>query len=146
MDFHAFLYAVVGRRHELEQGMAGKDPVLFQRMLKEIELTPDFVTTPATSVLGYRNIICRSRASRQRRVFLDGRPDRGPRIFERCRIIPCFALSDERGRFIIRLYPPGPPARAEIMSGFGQRYAGYLRDHPEFAQIWKNVAQKRKEW
>lgn len=36
MNFHAFLYAVVGRRHELERGMAGKDPVLFQRMLKEI--------------------------------------------------------------------------------------------------------------
>ena len=36
MNFHAFLYAVVGRRQELEQGMAGKDPVLFQRMLKEI--------------------------------------------------------------------------------------------------------------
>jgi hypothetical protein len=36
VDFHAFLYAVVGRRHELEQGMAGKDPILFQRMLNEI--------------------------------------------------------------------------------------------------------------
>src|ERR1051325_702073 len=36
MDFHAFLYAVVGRRQELEKGMAGKDPILFQRMLKEI--------------------------------------------------------------------------------------------------------------
>ena len=145
MDFHAFLYAVVGRRDELEQGMAEKDPVLFQRMLKEIELTPDFVTTPATSVLGYRNIICRSRASRQRRFFLDGRLIEALEYLE-VPIIPCFALSDERGRFIIRLYPPGPPARAEIMSGFGQRYAGYLRDHPEFAQIWKNVAQKRKEW
>ncbi len=36
MDFHAFLYAVVGRREELERGMAGKDPILFQRMLNEI--------------------------------------------------------------------------------------------------------------
>jgi hypothetical protein len=36
--------------------------------------------------------------------------------------------------------------RAQMMSGFGQLYAGNLRDHPEFAQIWKNVAQKRKEW
>ena len=36
MKFHAFLYGVVGRRHELERGMAGKDPVLFQRMLDEV--------------------------------------------------------------------------------------------------------------
>lgn len=61
-------------------------------------------------------------------------------------VLPCFALSDERGRFVIRLYPAEPPRRADIMSGFGQRYADYLRDYPEFAQIWKNVAQKRKEW
>jgi lauroyl/myristoyl acyltransferase len=61
-------------------------------------------------------------------------------------VLPCFALSDDRGRFIVRLYPALLPRRTEIMSGFGQLYAGYLRDHPEFAQIWKNVAQKRKEW
>ena len=35
MRFHAFLYGVVGRRHELERGMAGKGPALFQRMLDE---------------------------------------------------------------------------------------------------------------
>jgi lauroyl/myristoyl acyltransferase len=61
-------------------------------------------------------------------------------------IIPCFALADERGRFVVRLYPVLPPKRAEIMSGFGQRYAGYLRNYPEFAQIWKNIAERRKEW
>lgn len=61
-------------------------------------------------------------------------------------VIPCFALADEKGRFVIRLYPALSPRKAEIMSGFGQRYAGYLRDHPEFAQIWKNIAQKRTEW
>ena len=36
MDFHAFMYVTIGRRHELEQGMAGKNPVLYQRMLDEI--------------------------------------------------------------------------------------------------------------
>jgi alkanesulfonate monooxygenase SsuD/methylene tetrahydromethanopterin reductase-like flavin-dependent oxidoreductase (luciferase family) len=36
MRFHAFLYGIVGRRRELERGMAGKDPVLFQRMIEEI--------------------------------------------------------------------------------------------------------------
>ena len=36
MDFHAFMYVTIGRRHELERGMAGKDPVLYRRMLEEI--------------------------------------------------------------------------------------------------------------
>ena len=36
MDFHAFMYVTIGRRRELERGMAGKDPVLYQRMLDEI--------------------------------------------------------------------------------------------------------------
>jgi alkanesulfonate monooxygenase SsuD/methylene tetrahydromethanopterin reductase-like flavin-dependent oxidoreductase (luciferase family) len=36
LNFHAFLYGVVGRRPELERGMAGQDPALFQRMLGEI--------------------------------------------------------------------------------------------------------------
>jgi alkanesulfonate monooxygenase SsuD/methylene tetrahydromethanopterin reductase-like flavin-dependent oxidoreductase (luciferase family) len=36
MDFHAFMYVTIGRRHELERGMAGKDPVLYGRMLAEI--------------------------------------------------------------------------------------------------------------
>ncbi len=36
MDFHAFMYVTMGRRHELERGMAGKDPALYQRMLDEI--------------------------------------------------------------------------------------------------------------
>jgi alkanesulfonate monooxygenase SsuD/methylene tetrahydromethanopterin reductase-like flavin-dependent oxidoreductase (luciferase family) len=36
MDFHAFMYVTIGRHHELERGMAGKDPVLYQRMLDEI--------------------------------------------------------------------------------------------------------------
>src|SRR3989442_12363142 len=36
IDFHAFMYVTIGRRAELERGMAGKDPVLYQRMLDEI--------------------------------------------------------------------------------------------------------------
>ena len=36
MKFHAFMYVTIGRRRELERGMAGKDPVLYQRMLDEI--------------------------------------------------------------------------------------------------------------
>ena len=38
MKFHAFMYVTIGRRRELEQGMAGKNPVLYQRMLDEISV------------------------------------------------------------------------------------------------------------
>lgn len=34
--FNPFIYCTVGRRAELERGMAGKDPVLYRRMLDEI--------------------------------------------------------------------------------------------------------------
>ncbi len=36
MKFHLFVYATLGRRHELEAGMAGKRPELYQRMLSEV--------------------------------------------------------------------------------------------------------------
>jgi len=36
IDFNLFMYCTIGRRHELERGMAGKDPHLFRRMLEEI--------------------------------------------------------------------------------------------------------------
>lgn len=34
--FNPFMYCTVGRKAELERGMAGQDPTLFQRMLEEI--------------------------------------------------------------------------------------------------------------
>jgi alkanesulfonate monooxygenase SsuD/methylene tetrahydromethanopterin reductase-like flavin-dependent oxidoreductase (luciferase family) len=36
MQFHLFMYCTVGRRSELEAGMAGQRPELYQRMLDEI--------------------------------------------------------------------------------------------------------------
>ena len=36
MQFGLFVYCTVGRRHELEAGMAGRDPVLYRRMLAEL--------------------------------------------------------------------------------------------------------------
>ena len=36
MKFGLFVYCTVGRRHELEAGMAGKNPVLYRRMLAEL--------------------------------------------------------------------------------------------------------------
>ena len=36
MDFNLFMYCTIGRRAELEAGMAGRKPELYQRMLSEI--------------------------------------------------------------------------------------------------------------
>src|SRR6202008_3672896 len=36
MKFHLFVYATLGRRHELAAGMAGKRPELYQRLLSEV--------------------------------------------------------------------------------------------------------------
>ena len=36
MKFGLFVYCTVGRRHELEAGMAGRNPVLYRRMLAEL--------------------------------------------------------------------------------------------------------------
>ncbi len=36
MKFNLFIYGTMGRRHELEAGMAGKSPTLYRRMLTEI--------------------------------------------------------------------------------------------------------------
>jgi len=36
MEFHLFMYCTIGRRGELEAGMAGQRPELYQRMLDEI--------------------------------------------------------------------------------------------------------------
>ena len=36
MKFGLFVYCTVGRRRELEAGMAGKNPVLYRRMLEEL--------------------------------------------------------------------------------------------------------------
>lgn len=36
MQFGLFVYCTVGRRRELERGMAGRDPALYQRMIDEL--------------------------------------------------------------------------------------------------------------
>ena len=36
MKFGLFVYCTIGRRSELEQGMAGRKPELYQRMLEEL--------------------------------------------------------------------------------------------------------------
>ncbi|MDC0213797.1 LLM class flavin-dependent oxidoreductase [Gammaproteobacteria bacterium] len=42
MKFGLFMYCTIGRRGELEQGMAGQNPELYQRMLSEIAQYAEF--------------------------------------------------------------------------------------------------------
>jgi hypothetical protein len=37
VKFHLMQTGVIGRRHELEQGMAGQRPDLYQRYLEEVK-------------------------------------------------------------------------------------------------------------
>ncbi len=61
-------------------------------------------------------------------------------------VVPYFAICDDHGNLQIKLSPPLAPERTAIMKGFGQVYAGYLRDYPEFARIWKRVIGQESEW
>jgi alkanesulfonate monooxygenase SsuD/methylene tetrahydromethanopterin reductase-like flavin-dependent oxidoreductase (luciferase family) len=53
MDFHLFMYCTIGRRHELEAGMAGQRPELYQRMLEEIAEYARFADTAGYAGFGH---------------------------------------------------------------------------------------------
>jgi len=53
MQFHLFIYATVGRRHEIESGMAGQRPELYQRMLDEIAEYTRFADDAGFAGLGH---------------------------------------------------------------------------------------------
>ncbi len=51
--FNPFMYCTVGRRPELERGMAGKNPLLYQRMLDEIAEYVGFADTAGYAGWGH---------------------------------------------------------------------------------------------
>src|SRR5215510_4949019 len=53
MQFHLFIYATLGRRHELEAGMAGKRPELYQRMLDEVAESTRFADEAGYAGIGH---------------------------------------------------------------------------------------------
>src|SRR5215470_14183868 len=61
VKFHAFMYVTIGRRRELERGMAGKNPVLYQRML-------GCATRLAMLASASRNITCKSKGLNWARI------------------------------------------------------------------------------
>jgi hypothetical protein len=48
-------------------------------------------------------------------------------------VLPCFAVCDDLGKLI-----------TEIMRGFGALYSHYLREFPEFANIWARVIRQEE--
>lgn len=61
-------------------------------------------------------------------------------------VLPCFALCDEGGRLLIKIFPPQGFQSNEIMATFGPLYARYLREFPEFARIWGRVIRQKEEF
>ncbi|MGE5817139.1 MAG: hypothetical protein ACM37Z_03875 [Deltaproteobacteria bacterium] len=77
--------------------------------------------------------------------FLDHRLIRIIEIVQ-ASVLPCFAICDDQGRLIVKIYPPVAPAGEEVMRVFGSLYARYLREAPEFTRIWKRVVQQQEGW
>ena len=61
-------------------------------------------------------------------------------------VLPCFALCDDRGRLLIRIYASLPPVTETIIKIFGPLYAGYIKEMPEFGYFWKRMAEQRGSW
>lgn len=57
-------------------------------------------------------------------------------------VLPCFAVCNDLGKLIIRIYPALAASPAEIVRGFGALYSHYLREFPEFANIWARVIRQ----
>ena len=68
MKFHAFMYVTIGRRRELEQGMAGKNPILYQRMLDEIGAYARLCDEAGYAGSASRNITCKSKGLKWARI------------------------------------------------------------------------------
>jgi lauroyl/myristoyl acyltransferase len=77
--------------------------------------------------------------------FLDPRLIRIIEIIQ-ASVLPCFAICDNQGRLIVKIYPPVAPAGEEVMRVFGPLYARYLREAPEFTRIWRRVVQQQEGW
>ena len=60
MRFSLFMYCTIGRRAELEAGMAGRKPELYQRMLDEIaeyEVMPKFAWKGERALYSLRRVM-----------------------------------------------------------------------------------------
>lgn len=80
-----------------------------------------------------------------KRFFLDHRLIRIIELVEAA-VLPCFAVCDDQGRLVVKIYPPVTPAHEDVMRVFGSLYARHLRETPEFTWIWRRVVQQQEGW
>ena len=64
MKFHLIQPGMIGRKTDIEKGMAGQNKELYQRYLEEIRGYIGLADEPATPATGTTNTTCRSRGSR----------------------------------------------------------------------------------
>ena len=68
MDFNLFMYCTIGRRKELEAGMAGHKPELYQRMLSEIAEYARYADQAGYGGFGHPEHTCKLKASRSQTI------------------------------------------------------------------------------
>lgn len=61
-------------------------------------------------------------------------------------VLPCFPICDEEGRLLVTIYPAIGSSRKEVMAGFGTLYSTYLKERPEYSQIWRRLVLKQEGW
>jgi lauroyl/myristoyl acyltransferase len=59
-------------------------------------------------------------------------------------VLPCFAVCDDRGRIVVKIYPALAASVREIMAVFGPLYARYLKEFPENSNIWSRVVRQQE--
>jgi lauroyl/myristoyl acyltransferase len=79
------------------------------------------------------------------RFFLDARVLRLVETLD-APVLPCFALCDEKGKLVVKIYPPIGPSTEQVVATFSALYAHYLRTLPEFSPIWRRVVRQKEEF
>ena len=59
-------------------------------------------------------------------------------------VLPCFAVCDDEGRVVIKIYPALDASADKIVTIFGSLYAFYLKEFPEYANIWGRVIRQEE--
>jgi lauroyl/myristoyl acyltransferase len=80
-----------------------------------------------------------------KKFFLDHRLIRIIELVQ-ATVLPCFAVCDNQGRLVVKIYSGVPPVSEEVVRVFGSLYARYLRETPEFTWIWRRVVQQQEGW
>ena len=83
--------------------------------------------------------------NRYRSFFLESK---GPHLLEMLKapVLPCFAIGDDRGVIIIKIYPAVQPDRQSIMASFGALYSEHINEYPELSRVWRRMMRGDSWW